>query len=220
MTRAREASSPPIPSPPVLGAGWDGNPNAYAGNNPLNTTDPTGLRPLTDEELKAYDGSNRGAFAAAGEWWENKWEYVAAGAAIVAGIALMCTGVGGPVGQALMMGAGALLSGGVSVATQKAGNGSVNWSQVGVDTAVGALAGGLGAGTGAVIAARSGAGLAARAATAAAGGAVEGGVSGGASYAMSRGPHTPGGFLQATGTGAALGRLQQELPGTNQNGSE
>jgi RHS repeat-associated protein len=193
------------PLSPVLGAGWDGNPYAYAGNNPLNTTDPTGLRPLTDAELKAYDGSSRGAFAAAGDWWNNNWEYIAAGAAIVGGIALMCTGVGGPAGLALMMGAGALVSGGVSVATQKAGNGSVNWSQVGVDTAVGALAGGLGAGTGAIIAARSGAGLAARAATAATGGAVEGGVSGGASYAMSPGPHTPGGFIQATGTGAALG---------------
>ncbi|WP_345147576.1 DUF6531 domain-containing protein [Arthrobacter ginkgonis] len=193
------------PLAPVLGAGWDGNPYSYAGNNPLNATDPTGLRPLTDGELKAYDGSAGGALAAAGNWVGDNWEYLVAGAAIVAGIALMCTGVGGPAGLALMMGAGALVSGGVSVATQKAGNGSVDWGQVGVDTAVGALAGGLGAGTGAMIAARSGSGLAARAATAAAGGAVEGGASGGASYAMSPGPHTPGGFIQATGTGAVIG---------------
>ncbi|MBP3044728.1 hypothetical protein KKR91_01940 [Arthrobacter jiangjiafuii] len=32
------------PLAPVLGAGWDGNPYAYAGNNPLNASDPTGLR--------------------------------------------------------------------------------------------------------------------------------------------------------------------------------
>jgi RHS repeat-associated protein len=193
------------PLAPVLGAGWDGNPYSYAGNNPLNTTDPTGLRPLTDGELRAYDGSAGGALAAAGDWLGDNWEYLVAGAAIVGGIALMCTGVGGPAGLALMMGAGALVSGGISVATQKAGNGSVDWGQVGIDTAVGGLAGGLGTGTGAMIAARSGSSLAARAATAAAGGAVEGGASGGASYAMSPGPHTPGGFIQATGSGAAIG---------------
>lgn len=86
------------PLNPVLGAGWDGNPYSYAGNNPLNTTDPTGLRPLTDDELKAYDGSTGGALAAAGDWLGDNWEYLVAGAAIVGRIALMCTGVGGLLG--------------------------------------------------------------------------------------------------------------------------
>ncbi|NUU31146.1 DUF6531 domain-containing protein [Arthrobacter sp. C9C5] len=135
------------PLTPVLGAGWDGNPYAYAGNNPLNTTDPTGLRPLTDDELKAYDGSNRGAFAAAGDWWKNNWEYVAAGAAIVAGVALMCTGVGGPVGLVLMGAAsGALVSAGASIGMQKASTGEVDWGHVGRDALIGGAAGAVGGG--------------------------------------------------------------------------
>ncbi|WOH20015.1 DUF6531 domain-containing protein [Paenarthrobacter sp. GOM3] len=136
------------PLAPVLGAGWDGNPYAYAGNNPLNTTDPTGLRPLTDADLKAYDGSSRGALAAAGDWWKDNWEYVAAGAAIAVGVGLMFTGVGGPVGVALIGAAsGAFIGGGVSVASQKMATGQVNWGQVGVDALVGGAAGLVGGGT-------------------------------------------------------------------------
>ncbi|WP_074710966.1 RHS repeat-associated core domain-containing protein [Arthrobacter alpinus] len=41
------------PLPHVVGAGWDGNPHAYVGNNPLGMVDPTGLRPITDQDLKA-----------------------------------------------------------------------------------------------------------------------------------------------------------------------
>jgi hypothetical protein len=53
-------------------------PCPYAGNNPLNTTDPTGLRPLTFDELKAYDQS-------AG----SHWEYVVGGLAVAAGVAAL-----------------------------------------------------------------------------------------------------------------------------------
>ncbi|WP_394247752.1 RHS repeat-associated core domain-containing protein [Arthrobacter pityocampae] len=129
------------PLAPVLGAGWDGNLYAYAGNNPLNTTDPTGLRPLTDDELKAYDGSAGGAIAAV-EKWADENAYLVAGIAIVAGVALMCTGVGGPVGMAVIGAAsGALISGGASVGTQKFVNRKVDWGKVGVETAVGAVGG-------------------------------------------------------------------------------
>jgi RHS repeat-associated protein len=130
------------PLAPVLGAGWDGNPYAYAGNNPLNTTDPTGLRPLTDSELKAYDKS-------AG----SHWEYVAAGAAVVVGVALMFTGVGGPIGMALIgTAAGALTSGGASAIVQKATSGSVDMNQVWQDAAIGAVGGGVGGAAGGLLA--------------------------------------------------------------------
>ncbi|MEC5193519.1 MULTISPECIES: RHS repeat-associated core domain-containing protein, partial [unclassified Arthrobacter] len=133
------------PLAPVLGAGWDGNPYAYAGNNPLNTTDPTGLRPLTDEELKAYDGSSRGAFAAAGNWINENKEYIAAAVLVAAGVALMCTGVGGPVGLVLLGAAsGALVSAGASIGMQKAATGTVNWGHVGRDALIGGAAGAVG----------------------------------------------------------------------------
>ncbi|MBD7993839.1 hypothetical protein H9639_00780 [Arthrobacter sp. Sa2CUA1] len=108
------------PLAPVLGAGWDGNPYAYAGNNPLNATDPTGLRPMTDEELKNLDDP-RGAFlAAAGDWWGKYGEYVIGGAMVLAGGLLIATGGGSALGVMLM-------SAGADTIIQKATTGSVDW---------------------------------------------------------------------------------------------
>ncbi|MBD7993836.1 type IV secretion protein Rhs [Arthrobacter sp. Sa2CUA1] len=129
------------PLAPVLGAGWDGNPYSYAGNNPLNATDPSGLRPLTDEELKALDKSVG-----------SHWEYVVAGAAIVVGVALMFTGVGGPVGVALIGAAsGALISGGVTIAKEKTVNGQVDWGKVGTNALIGGASGFVGGGAAGVM---------------------------------------------------------------------
>ncbi|QNE43542.1 type IV secretion protein Rhs [Frigoribacterium sp. NBH87] len=137
------------PLAPVTGAAWSGNPYSYAGNDPMHAVDPLGLRPATDADMKAFATANQGAFAAAGTWWDENWEYVAAGAAIVGGVALMCTGVGGPAGIALMAASGALLSGGISVASQKATTGEVDWAKAGVDTLIGGVMGGAGAAAGA-----------------------------------------------------------------------
>ncbi|WIE62308.1 DUF6531 domain-containing protein [Curtobacterium sp. MCLR17_032] len=190
------------PLPPVIGTAWSGNPYAYAGNDPLHAVDPLGLRPATDADLQAYQDEHG-----------SHWEYVVAGAAVVAGVALMFTGVGGPAGLALMAASGALVSGGISVASQKASNGSVDWGKVGVDAAIGAGTGALGAGTGAVFAARAGSSIAARAAAAAGSGAIEGGAGNVAAYAAGPGPHTVAGYAQAGAEGVVVGGATAGITG-------
>lgn len=180
------------PLSPVLGAGWDGNPYAYAGNNPLNTTDPTGLRPLTDDELKAYDGSSRGAFAAAGNWVGDNWEYIAGGAMVIAGGVLMATGVGGPAGMML-------IAAGADTIIQKATTGGVNWGQV-------AVSGALGGFGGASIAARAGlTGMKATLVAGASSGGISGGIQGTYGYYSGPGPHTISGAVGATAQGTVFG---------------
>ena len=123
----------------TAGAGWAGNPYSYAGNNPVGMSDPSGRHPLTDAELASWKDSHKTGLAAAGAWVADNWEYLVAGAAIVAGVALMFTGVGGPAGLALMSVSGALVSGGISIAEQKHGKGSVDWGAVGREAAIGAI---------------------------------------------------------------------------------
>ena len=113
----------------------------------------------------------------------------------------MFTGVGGPAGIALMAASGALLSGGISVASQKATTGEVDWRQAGIDTAAGALGGGPGAGAGAAVAVRGGSTVARHVAE----GAVDGAASSAAGHAGSPGPHTPDGLLRSATSGLATG---------------
>ncbi|AYW77664.1 hypothetical protein EGX94_05860 [Propionibacterium acidifaciens] len=155
---ATRAFLSPDPQQPTTGAGWAANPYAYAANNPVAFTDPTGLHPLTDADMNAWRDRHTTGLAAAGDWLKDNWEYIAAGAAVVAGVALMFTGVGGPAGVALMSLSGALVSGGISIAQQKHENGSVDWGRVGVEAAIGAIPipGGGGAAAGREAAATAG----------------------------------------------------------------
>ncbi|MCP1503200.1 RHS repeat-associated protein [Curtobacterium herbarum] len=126
----------------IVGAGWAGNPYSYAGNDPLHAIDPLGLRPATDKDLQAYRDAHQGGL----KTWADEHAMLIAGVAIVAGVVLMCTGVGGPAGVALMAASGALISGGISVGTQKLQNGSVDWNKAGVDAVIGGVGGAAGGG--------------------------------------------------------------------------
>ncbi len=137
----------PDAAPPVPGTASAANPYHYAASNPVGLSDPLGLRPITDEELGDYrDRMDRNLFERGVDFVEDNAEYIVAGALIVGGIAVMATGVGGPIGAAMI--GGALLSAGASAGMQQFTTGEVNWGQVVVAGVVGGAAGGLGAGAG------------------------------------------------------------------------
>jgi RHS repeat-associated protein len=127
----------PDPLPAVAGPPWATNPYSYAANDPVNHSDPTGLRPLTDTDLAAI----------ADRWGSGAWDryggYALGGLAIAGGAALIATGVGGVPGAMLL---GATLAGGISAGSQQALTGRVDWARVGVDTLIGTASGGLASG--------------------------------------------------------------------------
>lgn len=172
----------PVTAP--AGAAWAGNPYSFAGNDPLHAIDPLGLAPVTDAELEAYAAAQQGplarAAAATGDWFADNWEYVAGGAMVVAGGVLVATGVGGPVGMML-------ISAGADTIIQKATTGEVNWGQVAVSGAFGAVGGGAGALIGKQLVKN----------------AAEGAAENVANYAVSGQPVTPGGLLRNAAEGAA-----------------
>jgi hypothetical protein len=73
---------------------------------------------------------------------ERNADYIVTGALVVGGIAVMATGVGGPIGAAMI--GGALLSAGASAGIQKVTTGSVNYGEVAVAGVIGAASGGAG----------------------------------------------------------------------------
>ena len=202
----------PDPLGAPAGVGWAGARYSYAGGDPVGAGDPTGLSPVSEADLRAYQQASHGALGAAlgaaGSWLAGNWEYLAAGALVVAGVAVMCTGVGGPVGAAVI--SGALTSAGMSAGTQKMTTGRVDWGQVAVDGAIGAASSLAGGGAVAAVD-RATRGmrscLGRNLLSGAAEGAAENGVSSGLEYLTSGEPVTVGGLARAVGGGALDGAL-------------
>ncbi len=119
--------------------------------SPVGLVDPWGLSPMTAGEFREYrqDSSARAWERLGGQLhrWADEHAEAIATAAIIAGTvvsvaALVATG---PVGL-IVAGAvgGGLLSGGLSILTNKNADGTVDWKKVGLDTLIGGVAGGLG----------------------------------------------------------------------------
>ena len=110
-TRRRAASSPPTRCRRCSGTAYSANTYHYAGNDPLGKCRPARPAP-GDRPGAARDPRPDGL-----ELLSRNKDWIIAGALIVGGIAVMATGVGGPLGAAMI--GGALLSAGSSAAIQK-----------------------------------------------------------------------------------------------------
>ena len=121
----------------VPGTGFFADVYAFCGNNPVGLMDPWGLKPMSPDEFQKYSRDKfRNDFR----------DYVAAGTMLVFGLALTAAAVAtGPLGMVLLGAAsGALMSGGMSVITQKMEGKDVDWGAVGRDALIGGLAGAAG----------------------------------------------------------------------------
>ncbi|KWZ73592.1 putative RHS repeat-associated core domain protein [Winkia neuii] len=136
----------PDPLAAPAGSIWQANPYDYAGANPLALSDPLGLKPITDPKMRALRNYNNSRHLSVGDWVRQNKEYLLSAGLVVGGILVFATGVGGPLGAAMI--SGALISGGVSIGTQKYYNGRVSVSAVAKDALIGGALGGIGAGAG------------------------------------------------------------------------
>jgi len=115
------------------------NPYHYAWNDPVGLLDPTGLRPLSDDEYNAYrTQAAKGMF---GKAWDNirhdPWGSLAAAAVIGAGVGLMFVPGGQAIGAGILIGAGT--SAGLGLVT-----GNLNPRSIAISGIIGGATAGMG----------------------------------------------------------------------------
>ena len=118
----------------VPGTGFFADVYAFCGNNPVGLMDPWGLKPMSPDEFQKYSRDKA---------QKDFWEYVAAGSMLFVGLVLTAAAVAtGPLGMVLLGAAsGALMSGGMSVITQKMEGKDVDWGVVVQEAIIGGVSG-------------------------------------------------------------------------------
>jgi RHS repeat-associated protein len=127
----------PLPNPP--GAPCAANPYHYAWNDPVSLVDPSGLRPLTQDEFNQRKHAEElGHLGAA---WEaikkDPWGSVALGLTVAAGVGLLFVPGGQAIGAGILI--GVAISSGAGIAT-----GTFDPRMAALNGGIGALTGGLG----------------------------------------------------------------------------
>ena len=217
----------PDPLAPPAGALWANNPYDYANNNPLTLTDPLGTHPVTDDQLAllthpigtlAHYVANSVSTLVhhitdpISHWWAIHKdrilspEFIGGALAIGLGIAVSATGVGGPIGAAII--SGALFGAGSTTAIEKCATGHVNWRDVAMSGLVGGFTNGLGSWVSKTALLTKNAGQTVAGLRAMAGvNAFTGSIGSTISYTFSSGPKSLRGYAGALISGGAAGGL-------------
>nr|WP_235842487.1 RHS repeat-associated core domain-containing protein [Cutibacterium modestum] len=202
----------PDPLTPPTGALWANNPYDYANNNPLTLTLTHPIGTLAHYVANSVSTLVHHITDPISHWWAIHKdrilspEFIGGALAIGLGIAVSATGVGGPIGAAII--SGALFGAGSTTAIEKCATGHVNWRDVAMSGLVGGFTNGLGSWVSKTALLTKNAGQTVAGLRAMAGvNAFTGSIGSTISYTFSSGPKSLRGYAGALISGGAAGGL-------------